>query len=184
MRSVQGPLPKSKGWAFETKWKGLRALLTNEPGLTVLHDENGRDVSAAFPEIRRIGRAIGAEDVILDGVITCAGGKTSLDRRLAAKSDSTVRRIAKDQPAVYVAFDLIWQEGHPRWELPWSERRQRLEALELDGDNWKVPTAHVGDGKELVEAARSSGVDALFAKRTSSPYTPGAESPDWVEIQL
>jgi len=184
MHAVKGALPKTKGWAFELKWTGLRTFLLNEPGLTLLFDEDGRDVSSAFPEIRRVGRALGAEEVILDGVITTTAGRASIDRRLAAKSDSTVRRIARDQPAAYLAFDLIWYDGHACWDLPWSERRSHLDDLSLDGDHWKVPTAHVGDGAALVDAAKKSGLDALVAKRTRAAYRCGAESDDWIEVEL
>lgn len=184
MRAAKGVLPKTKGWAFELKWSGVRALLVNEPGLVTITDASGTDVSRAFPDVRRIGRALGAEEVILEGVIMCDAGRESLDRRLAAKSDSTIRRIARDQPAVFVVFDLIWHEGHECWDEPWRDRRERLEGLDLQGDNWQVPAAHVGDGAELVEAARRAGVDALVAKRTRSRYTPGAESDDWREVDL
>jgi bifunctional non-homologous end joining protein LigD len=184
MRSTKGPLPKTKGWAFETRWSGVRVLLVNEPGLVTLQAYDGRDVSTAFPEIRRIGRTLGAEEVILDGVITAEAGRDSLDRRLAAKSDSTIRRIARDQPAVFVAFDFLWHEGHGCGDESWAVRRERLEALNLDGDNWQVPTAHVGDGRALVDAARAAGVEALMAKRTRSQYRPGVESDDWLEISV
>jgi bifunctional non-homologous end joining protein LigD len=184
MRAVPGPLPKGKTWSFELALSGRRALLLNEPGLTLLTDAEARDISGAFPEIRRVGRALGANEVILDGVITAAGGDAALDRRLAAKSDSTARKLARDQPAAFMAFDLIWHDGHPCWSLPWKRRRELLEALPLDGDNWRVPTAHIGDGAELARAAKAAGVAALVAKRTSSKYAPGAASADWVEVDL
>ena len=184
MRPTVGTLPKTKGWAFEMKWSGLRVLLTNEPGLTTISDADGNDVSAAFPDVRRVGRALGAEEVVLDGVITTAMGGESVARRLKAKSDSTVRKIAKDQPAVFVAFDVLWQNGHPICDVKWTDRRERLEALGLNGDNWRVPNAHVGDGAELADAGRAQGVGALIAKRTSSRYEPDVDSPDWLEVPL
>lgn len=184
MRASEGPLPKSKGWAFEMAWCGLRTLLVNEPGLVTMTDAQARDVTAAFPDVRRIGRALGAEEVILDGVVTTASGGDSVRRRLAAKSDSTVRKIAKDQPAVFVAFDLLWQNGHECCDEPWTDRRDRLEGLELDGDHWRVPTAHVGDGADLADAGRAQGVGALIAKRTTARYEPGVTSPNWVEVAL
>ena len=42
MRASRGALPKTKGWAFELKWSGVRALVVNEPGLTTITDEHGR----------------------------------------------------------------------------------------------------------------------------------------------
>jgi bifunctional non-homologous end joining protein LigD len=184
MQATPSALPKTKGWAFELKWSGLRAMVINEPGLTTISDDRGDDVSRAFPELRRIGRALGAEEVILDGVIMCDAGSEALQRRIAAKSDSTIRRIARDQPALFVAFDLIWQAGRERWDEPWTSRRERLDALNLRADNWQVPAAHVGDGAELVEAARARGVDGLVAKRTRSTYTPGATSDEWRVVEL
>jgi bifunctional non-homologous end joining protein LigD len=156
----------------------------NEPGLVTITDADGNDVASAFPEIRRIGRALGAEEVILDGVVTAAAGADALKKRLAAKSDSTVRRLSRDQPAVFVAFDLIWQNGHECWDEAWGDRRARLEALALEGDHWQVPTAHIGDGAALADAARESGVEALVAKKVRSSYKPGAVSADWVEVDL
>jgi bifunctional non-homologous end joining protein LigD len=184
MHATTGTLPKTKGWAFELKWSGMRAMVINEPGLTTISDDDGEDVSRAFPEIRRIGRAIGADEVILDGVIMCDAGGDAVQRRLEAKSDSTIRRLARDQPALFVAFDLVWQDGRARWDEPWTERRERLDALELRDDHWQVPAAHIGDGAELVEAARARGIDALVAKRTRSPYTPGKTSDDWRDVAL
>src|SRR3954452_11646207 len=105
MTATPGELPTSKDWAFEVEWKGCRSVLVNEPGLTLLTDGSGAEITAGFPEIRRIGRALGAAEVVLDGVITAAD-PDSIRRRLAAKSDSTVRRLARDHPASYVVFDL------------------------------------------------------------------------------
>jgi len=184
MRAIEGPLPKGKSWAFELALPGLRALLLNEAGLTLLTDADGNDVSGSFPEIRRVGRALGAREVILDGVITIAAGQEAIERRLAAKSDSTVRRLARDQPAAYMAFDMIWSDGYPIETQQWQRRREQLESLRLDGDHWRVPTAHVGDGAELAAAAKASGVEALVAKRVTSKYAPGVESKDWVEVRL
>jgi bifunctional non-homologous end joining protein LigD len=181
MTATPGRLPPSRGWAFEVEWHGCRALLLNEPGLTLITDAHGSDIAAGFPEIRRIGRALGASEVVLDGVIT-ADDEESIGRRLAARSDSTVRRLARDHPASYVAFDLLWCDGQSLTDQPWKARRAQLDTLGLSGDAWSVPASHIGDGAALLEAARSQGVDALIAKRTSSKYEPGDQSNDWLRV--
>jgi len=181
MTATRGKLPTGKGWAFEVEWTGCRALVVNEPGLTLMTDADARDISAGFPEIRRIGRALGATEVVLDGVVT-AGDPDSIARRLAAKSDSTVRRLARDHPSSFIAFDILWCDGQSLVDDPWTARRERLDALELSGEAWSVPAAHVGDGAALLEAARAQGVDALIAKRTTSTYEPGTQSKDWLRI--
>lgn len=80
-------------------------------------------------------------------------------------------------------FDVLWWEGHPTGELAWSDRRVLLDSLELGGPVWSTPTAHVGDGADLVAAA-ANGVDALVAKHVDSRYRPGTASEDWVEVRL
>jgi bifunctional non-homologous end joining protein LigD len=183
MRATEGALPKGKAWAFEPRWSGRRAFVINEPGLTEIRDADGDDISAAFPEVRRIGRSIGAAEVVLDGVLTIAAGEPALERRLAAKSDSTLRRLARDQPAVFVAFDLLWCNGDDICAEPWQQRRARLDAFGLDGPAWKTPPAHLGDGAALLDAAAQQGVSALVAKRVRSRYAPGAVSEDWREVR-
>ena len=181
MVATSGALPTGKGWAFEIEWTGTHALIVNEPGLTIVNDGHAMDISHGFPEIRRIGRALGATEVVLDGVIT-APEPDSIGRRLAAKSDSTVRRLARDQPASFVGFDLLWCDGRDLTDAPWERRRDELEQLGLAGDAWSVPSAHVGDGDAMLDAARSQGVPALIAKRTNSVYRSGESSADWLRV--
>jgi bifunctional non-homologous end joining protein LigD len=180
MTATAGALPTGKSWAFEVEWTGRRALVVNEAGLTLITDASGADISNGFPEIRRIGRALGAAEVVLDGVITAAE-PVSIDRRLAAKSDSTVRRLARDVPASFIAFDLLWSGDSLAGE-PWKTRRARLDELLLAADAWSVPPAHIGDGAALLEAARAQGVAALIAKQTTSRYLPGETSKEWIRV--
>jgi len=184
MRTTTGTVPSGEGWAFELKHNGVRALLVNEPGLVTISDAAGADITRGFPEVRRIGRTIGAEEVILDGVLLCEGGPDALERRLTAKSDSTVRRIARDQPAAFVAFDLIWHDGHDGRDEPWQRRRERLDGLRLDDEHWRTPAAHVGDGADFIAAARAAGVSELVAKRITSSYRSGVESDDWRTLRM
>ncbi|HEY2813127.1 MAG TPA: DNA polymerase ligase N-terminal domain-containing protein [Acidimicrobiales bacterium] len=183
MTATPGALPRGKDWAFEVEWSGTRALTVNEPGLTIISDGLAREVSSAFPDVRRIGRALGATEVVLDGVIT-AVDEGSIARRLAAKSDSTVRRLARDHPATYVIFDVLWYDGRALDEEPWHTRRDLLDGLGLADDAWSAPAAHVGDGAAMSEAARGQGVKALIAKRTTSRYRSGSQSKDWIRVVL
>ena len=56
------------GWAFEIKWDGVRAVATADGGSVRLESRNLRDVTAQYPEVRRLGDASSARvDVVLDG---------------------------------------------------------------------------------------------------------------------
>ena len=96
-----------------------------------------------------------------------------LRERKAATSDSVARRLARDKPATLMLFDILFCDGRPLTDSPYEERRERLEALELNGAAWQTPWRKAGDGRPLLEAARA-GAPGLMAKRLGSPYLPGS----------
>ena len=58
-----------------------------------------------------------------------------------------------------------------------------LEDLELQGSGWQTPKAHVGNGPAVLEASKAGGLEGVVAKRTSSMYSPGKRSKDWLKIK-
>jgi bifunctional non-homologous end joining protein LigD len=133
-----------------------------------------------------MGRALGSLPVVLDGVIIAlgAGGgadRRRLDRRDAARSDSAVRRLASQVPATFLAFDVLWLDGHATTALPYDERRQLLDGIRLHGDRWDTPSHHVGAGEAMLAVAAAQGLPGIVAKRLDRPYQ-GGQSPDWVRV--
>src|SRR5262245_5417625 len=156
MRGQLGGLPGAEeGWAYEVRWTGLRAMILGSTGAADLVDADGNDISPSFPEVRRISRALGSTEVVLDTVLVpSAGGRDAIEHRRAARSESTVRRLSRDQPVAAVIFDVPWHGGHSIVDLPWTERRELLDGLGLNGPAWRTPQAHLGEGGDLLEAAR------------------------------
>jgi bifunctional non-homologous end joining protein LigD len=148
-------------------------------GVAEISSASGDRISPDFPEVRTIGRALGITEVALDGVLTAPDDPKRLERRLAAGSDSTRRRLARDQPVSLALFDLLWLDGHLLTAEPWRDRRRLLDELALEGPAWTTPSAYVGDPAPIVEAASKSGVAQLIAKRVDSPYDQSAEPAPW-----
>ena len=180
VQAEPGDVPGDRGWALETRWQGLRCVLTSSGGVVDLVSAGGEPVDGNFPEVRPIGRALGITEVVLDGVVAAPdGGDAYLRRRLEARSDSTRRRLGRDQPVAFVAFDLLWLDGHALTGQPWRQRRERLDELALEGPSWTTPSAYEGDPAPLLEAAAASGVETLVAKRLDAPYDPSLEPSPW-----
>ena len=188
LAAKRGKLPDDEeSWAFEVRWSGRRVLAFARPGDLVLRDPEGAEVQTQFPEVRRGGRALGATEAILDGVLVAFDGegrpdRERLERRLESASDSTVRRRARSSPVALVLFDLPFLEGRLVCAEPYEERRERLAGLPIDGEIWQAPAHHVGDGAALLEAGRRRDLDGIVAKRLGSPYEPGVRSDHWREI--
>jgi bifunctional non-homologous end joining protein LigD len=182
MQATPGRAPRGER-AWEVRWSGLRVLIDARPGEVAIRDARGEDVGRLFPEVNRIGRATGSTEVLLDGVVVAADD-ASLARRLAAKRAEEARRLARSNPVRVALFDAMWLDGYSLLAAPWHERRDALEDLRLDAESWFTPTAHVGDGTAIREAAAGRGVEALVAKRIDSRYRAGEASPDWREVAL
>jgi bifunctional non-homologous end joining protein LigD len=174
-------------WAFEVKWDGVRAIAHSEPGRLHLLSRNGNDVTAAYPELRALNSALGSHRAILDGEIVAFDGEGKpsfqlLQTRMHLRGDTAVRRQAQSAPVTYMLFDLLWLDGHSLMALPYTERRARLEALELDGPRWRIPDAFVGEGSALLRATRESGLEGVIGKRLDSRYVSGRHSA-WTKIK-
>ena len=68
-------------------------------------------------------------------------------------------------------------------QLPYTERRALLEGLELEGDYWRTPAHHVGDGAAMLKASNDQGLEGVVAKRLDSRYEPGSRSGAWLKIK-
>ena len=189
MLARAGSLPaEDDGWAYEIKWDGVRAIAYSRPGELHLESRNLNDITDTYPELSRLGPALGSHSAILDGEIVAfeAGGRPSfaaLQRRMQVASRAQAKRQAKDTPVTYVIFDLLWLDGHSLMELPYAERRERLAGLALTGASWQTPEHVVGHGAALLAATAEQGLEGILAKRLDSTYQPGLRTRSWVKIK-
>ena len=190
MLAVAGELPKdSENWAFEIKWDGVRAILFVEGGRVRAQSRNDLDVSNAFPELADIGEFLGMTTCVLDGEIVALGedGRPSfsrLQRRMHVANQREARRRAAADPVSFVAFDLLYVDGHSLLELPYDERRSRLESLRLSGETFTTTDSFRDvSGQDILAATVQNGLEGVVAKRRDSPYRPGRRHPDWTKVK-
>jgi bifunctional non-homologous end joining protein LigD len=189
MLARSGELPGDDDrWAYEIKWDGVRAIAYAEGGRMRLEARSGRDITPRYPELRELGRALAGRDAVLDGEVVAfdAEGRPSFQRlqsRMHLTSEHAVRRLSQSDPVHYVIFDVLWLDGHSLMALPYTERRQTLVELGLQGPTWRTPANHVGDGAAMLEASRTQGLEGIIAKKLDCPYTPGRRSPWWVKVK-
>jgi bifunctional non-homologous end joining protein LigD len=182
-------LPKrDSDYAFEIKWDGVRTIAYIDGGRVRLESRNLREVTRQYPELRRLGRELGARRVVLDGEIVALDEKgrpdfQRLQPRMHLAAESAIRRRMTEIPIVYMVFDLLYLDGHSTMDKAYTERRELLEALDLNGDNWRTPGGHVGDGKAMLQASADQGLEGVVAKRLDSRYEPGGRSGAWLKIK-
>jgi len=183
------PLPaKDEGWGVEVKWDGVRAIAYCRPGRLQLQTRNLNDVTAQYPEVRRLSRQLGARDAVLDGELVAFDdeGRPSfarLQQRIHQTSESVVRRRMQSHPVTYVIFDLLYLDGRDLTGEPYRRRRQELEALALDGLSWQTPGYADGHAKELLAASAEQGLEGIVLKRLDSSYAPGKRNGTWLKVK-
>jgi bifunctional non-homologous end joining protein LigD len=189
MLATAGELPPSvedDAWAYEMKWDGVRAVVYVDGGSVRVLTRNDRDVTASYPELRALGRAVGSRSAVLDGEIVAFGaiGRPDfgvLQQRMHVARPS--RTLVSTVPVSYFLFDVLWLEGRLLLELPYAERRAILESLDLVGERWDTPPVFLGSGAEALATSRESGLEGVVAKRVDSPYQPGRRTHSWVKIK-
>ncbi|HEX4719591.1 MAG TPA: non-homologous end-joining DNA ligase [Thermoleophilaceae bacterium] len=173
-------------WGFEVKWDGIRAMLYSgkRKGDITLENRNLRDITFKYPELHPLAGL----NAVIDGEIVAFDdqGRPSFERlqaRMHLSTEPAVRVRMNDVPVRLMAFDLIWHDGRDLTDLPYTERRAALEALDLNGDCWQTPGWRQGEGMALLEAARAQALEGVMAKRLTSPYCPGRRTQHWLKIK-
>ena len=159
---------------YEPKWDGFRALAFRDGQEVELQSRHGRPLARYFPELTEALLALDEQRFVLDGEIVVVREHeldfTALMARLHPTA-SRVKRLRRDTPASYVAFDALAIRGEPLLERPFRERRARLEAL----------LAHVRPPLNLTPATTDREIAAgwlerfegVVAKDRALPYEPG-----------
>jgi bifunctional non-homologous end joining protein LigD len=191
MLATLGSLPaKDRGWAYEFKWDGIRAVTYVDGGRVRALTRNGNDVSEVYPELRGLGLQLGATSVVLDGEIVAMDdeGRPSfsmLQNRMHVRGAAHVRRAAAATPVNYLIFDVLYLDGRPLINETYDERRSILESLVLDGPEWVVTDAFTDvSGDKVLDVARSGGLEGVVAKLRTSRYQPGRRSDAWIKVKL
>jgi bifunctional non-homologous end joining protein LigD len=180
-------------WAYEFKWDGVRATVYIEGGRPRVLSRNDRDVTGSYPELRALAASMSARQVVLDGEVVAMDeqGRPSfgaLQSRMHVTNAAQVRRLAEMTPVTYLVFDVLYLDGRSLLDLPYVDRREILESLELAGPSWQTPPHFPGGGKNSVgtavfAASREQGLEGVIAKRLDSRYLPGTRSDCWLKVK-
>ncbi len=186
MLAKTGDLPGDDGYAFEIKWDGIRAMYHYFGGQAKLLSRNMLDITAQYPELSALANSLGTVNIVLDGEIVAFGadGKPSfslLQTRMGVSPANLKSRLAT-APITYMIFDLLYL-NRPVIDLPYTQRRDLLENLRLDGSYWQTPSFKIGNGQDLLTASRKLGLEGLIAKKIQSKYFPGKRTGDWIKLK-
>lgn len=164
------------GLLYEPKYDGFRCIVFRDGDEIELGSRNERPLTRYFPELLPALLASLPDRCVVDGeVIVIVGDELdfgALQQRIHP-AESRVTRLAAETPASFVAFDLLAHGDEDLTELPFAERRARLDAA-LGG---AAPPVHVTPSTDDPALARGwferfegAGLDGLIAKPVDGTY--------------
>jgi DNA ligase-1 len=185
-----------KEFMAEWKWDGIRIQAVSghdENGDTVtrLYSRTGEDISKSFPDLissLRLPAAIDGELLILrEGRVQSFN---VLQQRLNRKA--VTPKLLNEFPAHLRAYDLLAEGGDDLRELPFAERRARLDKFITQlGDpridlsplvpfkTWDQLMAARANPAEGGAGLDAEAVEGVMLKRRDSVYVPGRPKGPW-----
>jgi bifunctional non-homologous end joining protein LigD len=173
--------PSGSGWVHEVKYDGYRIGCRLRGGRATLISRNGKDWTAAFPDIAAAAAALPITNGLLDGevCIVLPDGRTSFQMLQNAFSGGTAAGTL-----TYFVFDLLRLDEERLQALPLTERKARLKRLVGRRKGSRIRYAeHVdGNGRAFFDQACRLGLEGIISKRASEPYRPGRHG-DWLKTK-
>ncbi|HEX6218676.1 MAG TPA: cisplatin damage response ATP-dependent DNA ligase [Sphingomicrobium sp.] len=179
-------------YAAEWKWDGIRVQLVHAGGETRLYSRTGDDISGSFPDVA----AAFSTKAVLDGELLVRGSDQGADAHggAAASFNALQQRLGRKNvsekmqgqyPAFVRLYDILFDGDEDVRELPWTERRARLEAFmqTLDSGRFDLSQLIEADSFEALEelrgGARDAAIEGIMLKRRDSTYVTGRRVGLW-----
>src|SRR5262249_14599686 len=136
-------IPTGEDWQYEPKWDGFRCIAFRNGDRTYLQSKAGQPLARYFPDVVTALSKVRAQEFVLDGeLVVPVSGALSFDElqlRLHPAA-SRVQKLANANPALYILFDILAENGEVYLQRILRERRQLLK---------KFVRSNFGSGKNL-----------------------------------
>lgn len=166
-----------KGWIFEIKWDGYRAVAEKNGSQISIYSRNGLDFTQTYPIVLEQLKAI-QHDVIVDGEIVVLDDEGQPNFQLLQHYSDNHHR-----PIQFQLFDLLSMDGEDTTGLTLIERKQLLEQLIPENDVIRYSGHIIGDGKSFFKVTEEKNLEGMMAKNSNSKYYTGKRTANWLKVK-
>jgi ATP-dependent DNA ligase len=173
-----GELPPGEGWIFEPKWDGFRTLIFRDGDEVFIQSRDEKPLNRYFPELIEPLKAQLPEYCVLDGEIVIAGSEglefETLQLRLHPAA-SRVKKLAVETPASIIFFDLLCLGDASLCQVPFAERRGKLETILGNAEpplHLTPATRDRATASDWFQRFEGAGLDGVVAKAVDGTYEP------------
>lgn len=187
-------------WQAEWKWDGIRAQIIRRADEVFIWSRGEDLITPQFPEIATAVQTL-PNGTVLDGEIVCwesasqEDGRAdrpmsfnALQKRLGRKR--VTQKVMDENPAHFIAYDIIEHNGQDIREKALGDRRQLLLDLLEEYPSPRITPSTVlafntwEELKALRERSRDYGAEGLVLKALDSPYLVGRKRGYWWKFKV
>jgi bifunctional non-homologous end joining protein LigD len=166
-----------KGWLFEVKWDGYRAIAIMNGKSVSLQSRNDKSFNDKFYPIYQ-SLVKWNRRTVLDGEIVV------INQRGVSNFGALQNwRSEADGELVLYLFDVLWIDDHDLRQLPLKKRRKILETMAPKADNIRISQGFESSGVHLFDEIKKLGLEGIIAKKQDSEYHENERSADWLKIK-
>lgn len=175
--------PVGDGWVYEPKWDGFRIIAYGGEEIR-MDSRNGKNLLRYFPELRPSLEQL-PDGTVVDGEVVVVVDDITVFDTLQLRihpAESRINKLAGEIPAQLVVFDLLADRGEDLMDVPYEERRSRLEKL-FDGLDfpWNLTpvTAEIEVATRWFDEYEAAGCDGIICKQINGIYKQ--DKRDWIK---
>ena len=176
----------SEEYVYELKMDGERCLAYLDKTGTDLINRRDRRVLPNFPELAAIHKQA-KKRCILDGeLIVGVGSKQDFElikQRALVKNPYTIRTLSAQNPATFVATDILYVDDRQLTHLPLEERKTLLRKTVSDSERLVVVHTIDSFGVKFYQLVKDKGLEGVIAKKKSSVYRMGKRTYEWSKFK-
>ncbi|HRY76255.1 MAG TPA: ATP-dependent DNA ligase [Methanoregulaceae archaeon] len=172
--------------AAEFKYDGSRFQFHKKGNWARMYSRRLEDVTGALPDVIQQLLTATDHDLIIDGEVIAVENDRPLPFQSVLRRFRRKHGIAEAQEAIRLipnVFDILYLDGETLIDLPFSERRKKLEYAV----RFFVAPQVVSDNADVIDATYKKALDAghegIMLKVPDSPYTPGLRGKNWIKIK-
>lgn len=174
-------------WQIEWKWDGIRGQLIQREQQHFLWSRGEELVTDKFPELAELALTLPSGTVLDGEILAFRDNKplpfSILQTRIGRKTLS--KKILKDAPVVFMAYDVLEYNNQDIREMPLQERRNVLDNLLASLSHPNILSSPLVKGKswqeidQLMATAREMMAEGFMLKHLHSPYEAGRKRGRW-----
>ncbi|MFJ6699041.1 ATP-dependent DNA ligase [Streptomyces sp. NPDC091272] len=186
-KTLDEALAKLGPCAVEEKLDGIRVQVHRAGDQVRVFTRTLEDVTDRIPELVELAAGLAGDRFVLDGEVIAFGADgrplpfQDVAGRVGSRLDVAAAREAL--PLSTVFFDVLAADGEPTLDLPYRERRLRLERLVPGPQCVRRAEDGVQEAQSFLAQTLERGHEGVVLKALDAPYQTGRRGASWLKVK-